>query len=97
MYKNGYFPIQIHIFKDVYFFANIQWLLYKYFHKERTIPCGRTKKDKYLCCCQPMRKERVYLSEDKHECFCKVCHQTRVLTNQILNEDNPFGWEETYD
>ena len=92
MSKNSAFPIQIYIAKDVHFFANIQWLLYKYFHKERTIPCGRTKKDKYLCCCQPMIKERVYLSGDKHECLCKVCHSTRLLTNQILTDDNPFGW-----
>ena len=30
------------------FFAKIEWEFYKRFGKKRTIPCGRTKKDKYL-------------------------------------------------
>ena len=71
--------------------VEIQWLKYKYFHKIRTIPCGRNFNNKYLCCCQPMKSERVYLSNDNKECYCKVCNTMRVLSNHEININNPWG------
>ena len=84
-------PINIYIEKNRRFFAEVDWILYKIFGKTRTIPCGRTKKDKYLCCNQPLDKNRMYLTEDKKECYCKVCNSTRILSNQPIDLDNIWG------
>lgn len=86
--KNKYLPIKIYICKNTRFFAEIDWILYKCFKKKRINPCGRSKKDKHLCCCQPMKKERLYLSEDKTKCFCKVCNKYRIFSSQPINLDN---------
>ena len=83
----NYLPINISLSLNHRFFAEAQWLMYKYFHKTRTIPCGRFQKDKYLCCCQPIIKERVYLSDDETEVFCKVCNHCRIRSNQKINLD----------
>ena len=68
--------------------VEIQWLEYKYFHKTRTIPCGRTKQNKYLCCCQPFIPKRMYLSENKEECYCKVCNYIKISANHSIDMNN---------
>lgn len=70
------------------------WLLYKYFHITRSTPCGRIKnKDNYLCCLQPLKKERVYLSEDKKHCYCKVCNRLRIMANYEIDPHNPWRFK----
>ena len=68
--------------------VEIQWLLYKFFNKNRIIPCGRAEKDKYLCCCQPLTKEYIYLNKDKTKAYCKCCGSLRIMSNHKINFDN---------
>ena len=68
------------------------WWLYKLFGIQRKYPCGRTKKNKYLCCMQPFIGERMYLSENKTECYCKVCNSIRELSTHEIDLNNPGGW-----
>ena len=84
-------PIEIYVSKNNEFFAEISWLLYKYFGKKRTLPCGQ--KEKYIYCAQPMDLERVYFSEDKRECYCKVCDSVRIRCSHPLDEKDPWGFE----
>lgn len=93
--KSKILPFEIYIDKNTKFFAEIAWLKYKYFKKTRDIPCGRTKKDKYLCCCQPWLKERIFLSEDKKTCYCKVCNSVHILSNQEI-DINKHYWQGDY-
>ena len=79
------FPIYVIVGVNEPFFANIQWYLYKYFHIKRDRPCGRNKKDSYLCCRQLVLPERMRLSEDGKECFCKVCGSKRISSNQQID------------
>ena len=83
--KINLLPIEVYINRNTHFFAEIEWFLYKHFRKTRAIPCGRTKNDKYLCCCQPMERERVILSADKTECYCKVCGSIRIRSNHPID------------
>lgn len=84
-------PFYISIGKNEYFFAKLQWILYKKFGIKRSIPCGRTEKDKYLCCCQPIDSKHCYLSKDRKRAFCKCCNSERILSsNPIENLDDPY-------
>lgn len=74
------------------FFAKIEWELYKRFGKKRTIPCGRTKKDKYLNCYQPLDEEHVYLNKDKTEAYCKCCGSIKMMSNYEINLKNPYDF-----
>ena len=74
--------IEIGISRNIRFYANINWILYKLFHKHRKYPCGQRKK--YMYCGQPWKVNRVYVSKDKHEYRCKVCNSIRVLSNKEL-------------
>lgn len=76
--------IRINTHRDEYFWAKIDWLLYKFFGKTRSIPCGRTKKDSFLCCCLPTNDKTCYISDDKHKIICKVCGHTHVMCNYII-------------
>lgn len=65
--------------------VEIQWLLYKFFNKNRIIPCGRNKETANKGCMQPFIKERIYLSADNKTAYCKVCN--RVLMVRELGID----------
>ena len=82
-FYDGKYPFEIRIQRNPYFFAKVQWILFKLFGIKRKCPCGRSKKENYLCCCQPYRKisERAYLSEDRKSIICKVCGSTRMSSN----------------
>ncbi len=86
-----YYNLPFKIYLNESFFANIEWYLYKYFHITRKYPCG-IKKNKYNYCHQPLVKERVYLSKDKTECFCKVCGERKVLANYELDINNLWSF-----
>lgn len=58
------FSITIDIRRNPYFFAKIDWLLWRLFKRKPKHPCGRRRKERYLCCCQPLDNDRVYLSND---------------------------------
>ena len=74
--------------------VEIQWLLYKLFFVRRTWPCGRTQKDSFLCCQQPMKTNRVYFSFDNKKCYCKVCGRMRIQSNHPLDKKDPWGFKE---
>lgn len=80
------YPFKIKIQRNPYFFANVQWILFKLFGIKRTYPCGRSKKESYLCCCQPYKNiaKKVYLSEDKKSIICKVCGSIIMLSNEPI-------------
>ena len=78
-------PLKISISRDEYFFANLQWKLFKIFNKKRNIPCGRTKEDKFLCCCQPLDEEHCYLTADDTEARCKCCDSVKILCNKPID------------
>lgn len=40
----------IEIYRNAEFFAKVEWVLYKVFKIKRSVPCGRTRKENYLCC-----------------------------------------------
>ena len=82
-FYKGVYPFEIH--RNPYFFAHIQWFLYKIFGIKRRVPCGRRKKEKYLCCCQPFDEERVYLNDNHTEARCKVCDSIRVMSSHPFN------------
>ena len=84
----------IYFERNTKFFAKIEWWLYKNFNKKRSIPCGRTKKDSYLNCCQPFDDEHCYLSEDKTSAFCKCCNKTKIISNHPINLKNI--WDEEF-
>jgi hypothetical protein len=90
--KNDKFlPIEIYINRNHTFFANIEWLLYKKFRKTRTIPCGRFKKDKYLCCCQPnIDEEHCYYNKDHTKVYCKCCNSLRMMGNHPIDLKHYF-------
>ena len=86
--KQSFFPLQISITKNPEFFANLQWLQYKYFHKTRNLPCGQTKARMY--CAQPWSTDRIYFNEDHTACYCKVCNHCKIFSNKPLSTENPF-------
>lgn len=80
-FYDGKYPFEIRIQRNPYFFAKVQWVLFKLFGIKRKHSCGRSKKENYLCCCQPYLSERVYLSEDKKSIICKVCGSIKMSSN----------------
>lgn len=82
-----FIDIYFNIERNTRFYANIQWILYKYFKKTREYSCGQKYADKCLYCAQPWKKERLYLSEDKHKIKCRVCNKTRISANYELTLD----------
>lgn len=85
------FPITISIRRNPIFFAKIQWWLYKKFNIKRSIPCGRTKKERRYSCYQPIDKEHCFLNEDGTEVYCRCCGYTRILST------HPIDLEKVYD
>ncbi len=85
--------LPIKFYRNDRWFANLEWYLFKYFHIKRKIPCGRTKKNDFLCCRQPFDIKRVYFNKDRTECRCKVCDKIRMLSSRPLNPENPWDLE----
>lgn len=76
----------LNIKRDEFFWAKIDWYLYKFFRIKRSIPCGRTKKTKYLCCCLYPDNKNSYISKDKHKIICKVCGGVHhISSKKIIN------------
>ena len=56
-------------------------------------PCGRTKKDWYLCCTRPMNDKTSYLSEDGHEVYCKYCNSLKAMSSRSEKDiESFFRW-----
>lgn len=70
----------VEIYKNSTFFAKIDWILYKFFKVKRTTPCGRSKKDNYLCCCLSPTVKNSYVEFDDcgFKIKCKVCGSTHM-------------------
>lgn len=68
-------PIKIEAYRNSTFFAKVDWILYKIFKIKRTTPCGRSKKDNYLCCCLSPTVKNSYgvFNDCGFELKCKVC------------------------
>ncbi|HPE08138.1 MAG TPA: hypothetical protein PLT28_00200 [Saprospiraceae bacterium] len=82
------------IFRDEYAIAHVEWLLYKWFGIKRTIPCGRNKKDAYLCCClTPSLANSIIVNDgNKHEIQCKVCGSTHISANYYIKNIDDEIW-----
>ena len=55
---------------------------------KRGYPCGRTKKDKHLCCKRPINSKTCYLSEDQTEVYCLYCDHVRASGNAKIDLNN---------
>ena len=85
-------PFTIH--RNAVFFAKVQWMLYKAFGIRRKNPCGRTKRDSFLCCCQPkFDSEYCYLNKDGTEAYCKCCGSIRMRSSRKIDLDSPEWME----
>lgn len=80
------------ITRDDYFWAKIDWFLYKYLKIKRKYPCGRTKKNKDFCCCLTPDEKNSYITKDKHEIRCKVCGSVRMISSEPIKNINAM-WE----
>lgn len=71
------FPFYIH--KNPKFFAKIDWILYKLF-KIKKNPCGRNKKESFLCCELSPTINNSYIEFDDYgfELKCKVCNSPHM-------------------
>lgn len=72
------------------FFGKIHWHLFKIFNIKRTIPCGRTKNNAYLCCVLLPNEENSYIINDDftHEIRCKVCNSIHISSNHYVDFDD---------
>ena len=70
----------IKIYRNDSAFAKLHWLLFKLFKIKRTAPCGRHKREHYLCCELNHTEKNSYLVYDKHgfEVRCKCCDSVCV-------------------
>lgn len=89
IYKD-YLPVNIYISRNTKFFARVEWFFYKKFKRARTIPCGRTKKEKFLSCCQPIDEEHCYQSVDGTKAYCKCCNSIRIYASRPFDLNDPF-------
>jgi len=66
------------------------YIIYFWFDKvlKRGYPCGRTKKDKHLCCKRPINNKTCFLSEDRTAVYCLYCGHIRMLCSTETNLDN---------
>ena len=72
------FPFYIR--KNPKFFAKIDWILYKLFKIKRKNPCGRNKKENFLCCELSPTINNSYIEFDNYgfKIKCKVCNSTHM-------------------
>lgn len=75
------------IYSNPKFFAKISWYLYKFFKVKRNRPCGRNKKESYLCCELSPTVNNSYVEFDDYgfEIKCKVCDGVHM--NSTSHED----------
>lgn len=68
------------IYKNPKFFAKVSWYLYKFFKIKRDCPCGRGKKENYLCCELSPTINNSYIEFDDYgfELKCKVCNSIHM-------------------
>ena len=45
-------------------------------------PCGRTKKDKFLCCRRRLTENTAIFSEDRKKVYCKYCDSIKAMSTQ---------------
>ena len=50
----------------------------------RDYPCGRTKKDKHLCCKRQMSAKNSYISADRKQVRCKYCNRLQLLSSEPI-------------
>lgn len=53
--------------------------------------CGRTKKDKHLCCCRQTNDKTVVFNEDKTKMYCKYCGHIKAMSNRPIDLNNLWG------
>lgn len=82
----------LNITRDEFFWAKIDWYLYKYLKIKRKIPCGRTRKTQHYCCCLIPNEKNSYISKDRHEIKCKVCGNSHMFSSGIIKNINKI-WE----
>ena len=77
----------ITIYRNDKAFAKLHWLLFKLFKVKRTNPCGRRKRDWYLCCMLNHNEDNSYLIYGEHgfEVRCKCCDSVCVMGNTHPN------------
>ena len=80
----------IEIYRNAEFFAKVEWMLYKIFKIKRSMPCGRTRKENYLCCELTPTVKNSYVEFDDYgfEIKCKVCgnsHMMSTYREDVLN------------
>lgn len=56
-------------------------------------PCGRTKRDKYLCCKRKINNFNCYLTKDHKEARCRFCNSVRISCNYPMKSIK-FQWSE---
>jgi hypothetical protein len=88
----------IKIYRNDKAFAKVHWLLFKLFKIKRTIPCGRNKKYKYLCCELEPTEKNSYLVQEEYgfEVRCKCCDSVHISGSghpETLAEALKFDWE----
>lgn len=71
-------------------FAKASWILYKLFGIKRKNPCGRNKKNSYLCCSlNPNRENSIVVNDgNKHEVLCRVCGSVNMTSSDYIDLDN---------
>ena len=50
----------------------------------KNYPCGRTKKDKHLCCKRPMSDKNSYISSDRKHIYCKYCNSLKMSSSDPI-------------
>jgi hypothetical protein len=87
----------IEVYRNDRAFAKLHWLLFKLFKIKRTTPCGRIKKERYLCCMLWPTEKNSYLVHDEHgfEVRCKCCDSVHISGNghpETLAEALKLEW-----
>lgn len=89
----------IKVYRNDSAFAKLHWLLFKLFKIKRTIPCGRRKREHYLCCMLDATEKTSYLvyNEYGYEVRCKCCGATKISGNshpETIQQAISWDWEE---
>lgn len=72
----------VEIYRNSLFFAKVAWILYKFFKIKRNTPCGRKRKENYLCCeiSPTVKNSYVEFTDHGFEIKCKVCGSIHMST-----------------